>query len=100
MQTKGKAAERSVRRVRRIDGRNLQPRFLQRLDDLLRQKLGLFGLDPGVGMTYEERANGRGDDGIHLVQINHLIPTNCELLHSEGAARDPQQGERSTQAKE
>lgn len=69
------AAESLVRRVRRVGGSNLHSCLRERLRNLLRQQLGLFSPDPGVGMSFEKLANGRGDDGVHLVQIIHLIHT-------------------------
>lgn len=62
-----------------IDGSNLQPSLVQRFSDLLGQQLGFFGCDLDVRMSLEERANRRGDDGIHLVRIIHSLHAKLRM---------------------
>lgn len=62
-----------------IDGSNLQPSLVQRFSDLLGQQLGFFGSDLDVRMSLEERANRRGDDGIHLVRIIHFLHAKLRM---------------------
>lgn len=62
-----------ARRPLRINRSNPQARFIKSLNNLLSKKLGLFNSTLRVGMSFEKSTNCRGNDGVHLVRIIHLL---------------------------
>jgi hypothetical protein len=80
--------------TRRIGGSNLQSRLVESISNLLSEQLGFFNSNFGVWMMSKKRANGRGDDRIHLVRISHFTALeNASCFGGSAAAK------RSSQAK-